>query len=47
MTGGHPGDTFNHQLCEELSTRFNINCTTVQIEIDQQLAGVLTPENVV
>jgi len=47
MPAGHPGDAFIHTLCEELSSRFEINHTTVQIEVDQQLACALAPDDVV
>jgi len=34
-------------MCEELSSRFKFNHTTVQIEIDQQLACALAPGDIV
>jgi cobalt-zinc-cadmium efflux system protein len=47
MPGGHPGDAFIHGLAEELSVRFRINHATLQIEVDQHLACVLAPDDVV
>jgi cobalt-zinc-cadmium efflux system protein len=47
MPGGHPGDAFIHGLAEELATRFRINHATLQIEVDQHLACVLAPDDVV
>jgi cobalt-zinc-cadmium efflux system protein len=47
MPEGHPGDAFIHGLSEELSTRFKINHTTVQIEVDQNVACALAPDDVV
>ncbi len=47
MPGGHPGDAFIHGLAEELAVRFRINHATLQIEVDQHLACVLAPDDVV
>ena len=47
MAAGHPGDTFLHALAEDLSDRFKINHTTLQIEVDPHLACVLAPDHVV
>ncbi len=47
MPEGHPGDAFIHGLCEELTARFAINHSTVQIEVDQHLACALAPDDVV
>jgi len=44
MPGGHPGDAFTANICSELSKRFSINHTTVQIETDEQVDCAL--ENV-
>lgn len=37
MPGGHPGDAFTANICAELSARFGIHHTTVQIETDEQV----------
>ncbi len=47
MPQGHPGDAFLHQLCNDLAERFKINHTTVQIEVDPQMACALAPDEVV
>ena len=47
MAQGHPGDTFIHELSEQLASRFAINHPTVQIEVDQSLACALAPDDVV
>jgi len=47
MPDGHPGDAFIHALCAELADRFKINHTTVQIEVNAELACALAPEHVV
>ena len=47
MPQGHPGDAFLHQLCNDLAERFRINHTTVQIEVDPQMACALAPDEVV
>ena len=47
MTGGHPGDVFLHELCEELEHRFSICHATVQIEVDRKIACELAPDEVV
>lgn len=47
MSGGHPGDAFLHELCEQLEHRFGISHATVQIEVDQASACELAPDEVV
>ena len=47
MPKGHPGDAFLHELCSDLAERFKINHTTVQIEVDPQMACALAPDEVV
>jgi cobalt-zinc-cadmium efflux system protein len=44
---GHPGDTFVHELSEQLASRFDINHPTIQIEVDQKVACALASDNVV
>ena len=45
MPAGHPGDAFIHELCEGLATRFKIEHTTVQIEVEPHLPCALAPED--
>ena len=47
MSGGHPGDAFLRELCEELEHRFGISHATVQIEVDKANACELAPDEVV
>jgi cobalt-zinc-cadmium efflux system protein len=47
MPDGHPGDTFIHALCEDLSRRFKISHATIQIEIEQHTTCTLAPAEVV
>ena len=47
MPGGHPGDGFLHGLCDQLTERFRIDHTTVQIETDPTAACALAPDEVV
>ncbi len=47
MPSGHPGDAFIHELCEGLATRFDINHTTVQIELEPHTRCALAPDDVV
>ena len=47
MPGGHPGDELLAQLAHELHERFGIGHTTVQVEVDEQVACALEPEHVV
>jgi len=47
MPRGHPGDAYITCVCEELKSRFRINHTTVQIEIDPRVPCALAPDHVV
>lgn len=47
MPSGHPGDDYITRICEELRSRFRINHTTVQIEIDPRVPCALAPDHVV
>ncbi len=47
MKDGHPGDAFLHQTAAGLARDFRIDHTTIQIEIDQNVACALAPDNVV
>jgi cobalt-zinc-cadmium efflux system protein len=47
MPDGHPGDAFLHELARDLAQRFKIIHTTVQIEVDPQMACVLASDEVV
>ena len=47
MPAGHPGDAFIHEICEELTERFRIGHSTLQIEVDPTLACALAPDGVV
>ena len=47
MPSGHPGDSFLHDLCRELSERFKIGHPTLQIEVDPAVACALAPDHVV
>ncbi|MDI9849333.1 cation diffusion facilitator family transporter [Rhodoblastus sp. 17X3] len=47
MPGGHPGDSFLHDLSADLARAFKINHATFQIEIHPELACALAPEDVV
>ena len=47
MPGGHPGDAFIHDLCEELAEHFKINHATVQIELEPDCDCALAPDDVV
>jgi cobalt-zinc-cadmium efflux system protein len=47
MPGGHPGDSFLHDLAADLARTFKINHATFQIEIHPELACALAPEDVV
>jgi len=46
MPAGAPGDTFLSQVCDELSHRFAIAHTTIQIELGERVCR-LAPEHVV
>ena len=45
--GGHPGDAFLVETCEELSRRFGIGHTTLQIELMETTSCGLAPDHVV
>jgi cobalt-zinc-cadmium efflux system protein len=45
--GGHPGDEFLRSAATELSQRFGIGHTTLQIEISDETACQLAPDHVV
>ena len=47
MSRGHPGDSFLHELCDQLTEQFRIDHSTVQIEIDPNAACALAPDEVV
>jgi cobalt-zinc-cadmium efflux system protein len=47
MPDGHPGDAFLHDLARNLTQRFKIIHTTVQIEVDPHMACALAPDEVV
>ena len=47
MPAGHPGDEFLHNLTAKLASRFKINHSTIQIEIDADSACALAPDEVV
>lgn len=47
MRDGHPGDVFLHELAADLAHRFKINHTTLQIEVDPNVACSLAPDTVV
>ncbi len=47
MPGGHPGDSFLVDLCEQLKECFAIGHATLQIETDPQTACPLEPDHVV
>jgi cobalt-zinc-cadmium efflux system protein len=47
MPSGHPGDAFLHDVASDLAKRFKIIHTTVQIEVDPQMACALAPDEVV
>jgi cobalt-zinc-cadmium efflux system protein len=47
MPEGHPGDAFLHELASNLAERFKIIHTTVQIEVDPQMACAQAPDEVV
>ncbi len=47
MPGGHPGDSFLHDLALELASRFRIDHPTLQIEVEPHLVCALAPEDVV
>ena len=47
MPGGHPGDSFLVDLCEQLNERFGIGHATLQVETDPQTVCPLEPDHVV
>ena len=47
MPDGHPGDAFLLQIAKTLDHDFSINHPTVQIEISEETACALAPDNVV
>ncbi|WP_413788772.1 cation diffusion facilitator family transporter [Acidisoma sp.] len=47
MPGNHPGDVFLRETCEHLHSRFRIGHSTLQIEIDGEVACRLAPEDVI
>lgn len=47
MPGGHPGDQVLAQLCHDLQDRFGIAHSTIQIEVDENVACALEPDHVV
>lgn len=47
MPSGHPGDAFLSCIASELHHRFNIGHATFQIEINEEVACALEPEDVV
>ena len=47
MPGGHPGDSFLVDLCEQVKERFGIGHATFQVETDPHTACPLEPDQVV
>jgi cobalt-zinc-cadmium efflux system protein len=47
MPGGHPGDAFLANLCEELGRRFCIRHATFQIELGDSKTCALEPAHIV
>ena len=47
MPGGHPGDEFLAQLAHQLRDKFNIGHMTIQVEVDEEIACALEPDQVV
>ncbi len=47
MPGGHPGDSFLVDLCEQVKERFGIGHATLQVETDPHTACPLEPDQVV
>ena len=47
MPGGHPGDSFLVDLCEQLRERFGIGHATLQVETDPHTACPLEPDQVI
>ncbi len=47
MSAGHPGDNFLMETAKEFARDHAISHATLQIEIDENNACALTPDNVV
>ena len=47
MPGGHPGDAFVAQVCNDLHVRFGISHATTQVETDPSHPCALAPDSVV
>ncbi len=47
MPGGHPGDESLAELAHNLHERFGIGHATIQVEVDEHIACVLEPDQVV
>ena len=47
MPGGHPGDAFLAQICNDLHARFGIGHATTQVEVDPSHPCALAPDTVV
>jgi cobalt-zinc-cadmium efflux system protein len=47
MPDGHPGDELLAKLASELHEYFGIGHTTIQVEVDEQVACTLEPDHVV
>jgi cobalt-zinc-cadmium efflux system protein len=47
MPGGHPGDAFLAHLAHELREHFDIGHATIQVEVDEEIACALEPDQVV
>lgn len=47
MPGGHPGDEYLAHLAHQLNKRFSIGHTTIQVELDENIACALAPDHVV
>jgi cobalt-zinc-cadmium efflux system protein len=47
MPGGHPGDSFLVDLCEQVRERFRIGHATFQVETDPRTACPLEPDHII
>jgi cobalt-zinc-cadmium efflux system protein len=47
MPGGRPGDDFLANLAHELPEHFDIGHATIQVEVEDEIACVLEPDQVV
>ena len=47
MPGGHPGDSFLHEVCEAMQAHHGIGHVTLQIEIGDGALCALTPDGVI